>query len=155
VLSRVAWSPRTGPRILLCLPVDAFVPELGGQVERRLSKETTRTMRTAMRASIPVTFAVLVITASVPALAQGLPSSNLNSINNSLAAMGQANAFQQQQTSNFNTLRMEGQRNVQFQPQDAYAGPIIGRRGFRSSAGRAHIRAGSGRTLNTGICTGC
>src|SRR4051794_14651652 len=108
-----------------------------------------------MRASIVCTLAFIATAASAPAVAQGLPSSNLNSINNSLAGMAQTNAFQQQQTSNFNTLRMEGQRDVMFQPQDAYAGPIIGRRGFRSSAGRAHIRAGSGRTLNTGICTGC
>src|SRR3978361_1244276 len=82
-----------------------------------------------MRTSIVCTLAFIAAAASTPALAQGLPSSNLNSINNSLAGMAQTNAFQQQQTSNFNTLRMEGQRNVQFQSEDNYGAPVILRRG--------------------------
>jgi hypothetical protein len=46
-----------------------------------------------MRATFLGSLALLGLAA--PALAQGLPSSNLNSINDSLAAQGQARAFQQ------------------------------------------------------------
>ena len=115
-----------------------------------------------MRASIVCTLAFIVTAASAPALAQGLPSSNLNSINNSLAGMAQTNAFQQQQTSNFNTLRMEGQRDVMFQPQDTYTAPVILRRGhgFNTAGPRHNGGVRSGRTstdavLDRGICVGC
>ncbi|KAB1073191.1 hypothetical protein [Methylobacterium planeticum] len=114
-----------------------------------------------MRASI-LSLAACLVAVTAPALSQGLPSANLNSINNSLAAMGQASAFQQQQTSNFNTLRMDGQRNVQFQPQDGYAAPVILRqgRGFGASGPRHNGGVRAGRTgvdtgLDRGICIGC
>ncbi|GJE46028.1 hypothetical protein [Methylobacterium soli] len=104
-----------------------------------------------MRATFLGCLALLGLAA--PALAQGLPSSNLNSINDSLAAQGQARAFQQQQTSDFNTLRMQNQRGVQFQPDPGVYGPIHGRRGSHHGAGgRGSIRAGGG---TTGICQGC
>ena len=115
-----------------------------------------------MRASIVCTLAFIATAASAPALAQGLPSSNLNSINDSLAAQGQARAFQQQQISDFNTLRMESQRNVMFQPQGTYTAPVILRRGRGfNTAGPRHNggvragRAGMNSSLGRGICVGC
>ena len=115
-----------------------------------------------MRASTVCTLAFIVTAASAPAVAQGLPSSNLNSINNSLAGMAQTNAFQQQQTSNFNMLRMEGQRNVQFQSEDNYGAPDILRRGRGfNMTGPHHTRgvragrAGMNSSLGRGICVGC
>jgi hypothetical protein len=118
--------------------------------------------RNAVRTSILFAAAVLTLAASAPVSAQGLPSSNLNSINNSLAGMAQSNAFQQQQISNFNTLRMESQRNVQFQPEDTYTAPLILRRGRGfNTAGPRHnggVRAGRTGTdavLDRGICVGC
>jgi hypothetical protein len=114
-----------------------------------------------MRASV-LSLSAFLVAVSAPALSQGLPSSNLNSINNSLAAMGQANAFQQQQTTNFNTLRMEGQRNVLFEPQDGSVAPVILRhgRGFGPAGPRHNGGVRAGRTgidpgLDRGICIGC
>jgi hypothetical protein len=46
--------------------------------------------------------------ATVPAFAQ---SSNLNSINNSLAEQGEMRALQQQQTTNFDQSLMQSERN--------------------------------------------
>lgn len=104
-----------------------------------------------MRATFLGSLALLGLAA--PALAQGLPSSNLNSINDSLAAQGQARAFQQQQTSDFNTLRMQNQRSVQVQPDPGVYGPVRSRRGSHSGAGgRGSVRAGGSATS---ICQGC
>jgi F0F1-type ATP synthase membrane subunit c/vacuolar-type H+-ATPase subunit K len=50
--------------------------------------------------------------ATVPALAQ---SSNLNSINNSLAEQGEMRALQQQQTTNFDQSLMQSERNQMYQ----------------------------------------
>jgi hypothetical protein len=88
---------------------------------------------------------------AAPALAQGLPSSNLNSINDSLAAQGQARAFQQQQTSDFNTLRMQNHRIGQSQPDAGLYGPVLPRRGAYRGV-RGSVRAGGGATS---ICQGC
>ncbi|WP_336490647.1 hypothetical protein [Methylobacterium nigriterrae] len=115
-----------------------------------------------MRASVLWTSAVL-LTASVPALGQGFPSSNINSINNSLAFQGEMRALQQQQTTNFNTLNMQGQRNVLFQPQgDYYSAPAIlprgrgfGPAGPRHTGGVRTGRTGFDRSLDAGICVGC
>jgi hypothetical protein len=114
-----------------------------------------------MRASILSCLPILV-GMSAPALAQGLPSANLNSINDSLAAMGQANAVRQQQITNVDTLRMDAQRNVLFQPQDGAAALVILRngRGFGPAGPRHNGGVRAGRTgidpgLDRGICIGC
>ncbi|KAB1073763.1 hypothetical protein [Methylobacterium planeticum] len=90
---------------------------------------------------------------AAPVLAQGLPSSNLNSINDSLAAQGQARSFQQQQTTDFNTLRMLNQRDAQAQPVPGLYAPVVPRRGtHQGTGGRGSIRAGG---AGTSICSGC
>jgi len=110
-----------------------------------------------MRASFLGIALLLAGLGSGSAAAQGLPSSNINSINNSLAAQSQTRAFQQQQTTDFNTLNMQGQRNVLFQPQvDYYAGPGVLGRGFRHSGARGNrLHSGAGRSIGTSICRGC
>ena len=50
--------------------------------------------------------------ATVPAFAQ---SSNLNSINNSLAEQGEMRSLQQQETTNFNQSLMQSERNQMYQ----------------------------------------
>ncbi|WP_336488992.1 hypothetical protein [Methylobacterium nigriterrae] len=107
-----------------------------------------------MRASLLATALLLAGLGSGPAAAQGMPSSNINSINNSLAAQSQMRAFQQQQTTDFNTLNMQGQRNVLFQPQpDYYAVP--GRAFHHSGARGQRLHSGAGRSIGTSICRGC
>ena len=64
-----------------------------------------------MRASIVCTLAFIATAATAPAFAQGLPSSNLNSINNSLAEQGEMRSLQQQETTNFNQSLMQSERN--------------------------------------------
>ncbi|GEP03130.1 hypothetical protein [Methylobacterium oxalidis] len=113
-----------------------------------------------MRASIPCLLALLALAA--PAHAQGLPSSNLNSINDALAGQAQFRSLQQQQQADVTALRMDAQRNVLFRPGTDYAAPIVLRRGRGFSPSGPHHTGGirSGRTrldrsLDAGICVGC
>ncbi|AWN41398.1 hypothetical protein [Methylobacterium durans] len=115
-----------------------------------------------MRASIPSLLALLALATSLPAHAQGLPSSNLNSINDALAGQAQIRSLQQQQQSDASALRMDLQRNVQFRPGASYAAPVILRRGHGFGPSGPHHTGGirTGRTrldrsLDAGICVGC
>ncbi|MDR7040246.1 MULTISPECIES: hypothetical protein [Methylobacterium] len=68
--------------------------------------------------------ALLVLAAATPALAQGSPSSNLNSINNSLSQQSQTRQLRQQQQSDTANTRMEMRRNDMFR-QNPAPGPAI------------------------------
>jgi hypothetical protein len=66
--------------------------------------------------------------AGAPALAQGLPSRNLNRINDALAQQSEARALRQQQTTQTNQLRMQIQRNEMLRPLPGPAPVIVPRR---------------------------
>lgn len=85
-----------------------------------------------------------------PATAQ-VQQSNPNAANQSFAIQSQFRSLQQQQTSDYNTLNMQAQRNVQFNPAP-YPGEY-GYIGLRGHRGGRPIR--SHRGFNTSICTGC
>ena len=87
-------------------------------------------MRAPHLAVLPILAAGLAAAglAGPPALAQGLPSSNLNGINDSLAQQSQARALRQQQTTQTNQLRMQIQRNEMLRPLPAPAPVIVPRR---------------------------
>ncbi|MDR7039884.1 hypothetical protein J2X36_004662 [Methylobacterium sp. BE186] len=115
-----------------------------------------------MRASPLYLLAALALAHALPAQAQGLPSSNLNSINDALAGQAQIRSLQQQQQADRSALRMDMQRNVLFRPDAGYTAPVILRRGHGFGASGPHHTGGirSGRTrldrsLDTGICVGC
>jgi hypothetical protein len=79
-----------------------------------------------MRAPTLAVVVILTAASAAPVLAQGAPSSNLNSINNSLAGQAQTNSTQQQQTSGANTQRMQNNRNQMSQPAPTgQTGPIV------------------------------
>jgi hypothetical protein len=72
--------------------------------------------------------AFILALAAAPALAQGAPSSNLNSINNSLAGQAQSSAAQQQQTTGANNQMMRNNRSRLSQPMPGSSSePIIRR----------------------------
>ena len=75
----------------------------------------------------PTFAAALSLTLAVaPAVAQTSPSSNLNSINNSLTSQGQSNAAQQQRTTGANNQMMQNNRNQMSQPAPTGpSGPIV------------------------------
>ena len=73
-----------------------------------------------------------------------------NAANASLARQSDMRAQQQQRVSDFNTLNIQAQRNVQFRPPDPYRGPVGLRRGGGRHGGAAY-RGG----FNTGVCVGC
>lgn len=84
-----------------------------------------------------------------PALAQVQPG-NPNAANNSFALQSQFRSMNQQRTSDFNTLSMQVQRNVQFSP------PAVVDPGLYAPLGwRGHRAVGRRHGLNTSICTGC
>lgn len=87
-------------------------------------------MRAPHLAVLPILVVALAAAglAGPPALAQGLPSSNLNGINDSLAQQSQARALRQQQTTQTNQLRMQIQRNEMLRPLPAPAPVIVPRR---------------------------
>lgn len=81
-----------------------------------------------------------------PAFAQ-VQQSNPNAANESFALQSQFRSLNQQQTSQYNVLNMQAQRNVQFSPPTPYTGiyaPRLRHGTFRARHG-----------LNTSICTGC
>ncbi|KAB1072806.1 hypothetical protein [Methylobacterium planeticum] len=81
-----------------------------------------------MRAPHLAALSPLLLLIGSPAPAQGLPSSNLNSINNSLAQQSQARTLRQQQTTQSNELRMQIQRNEMLRPNPAPVPVILPRR---------------------------
>jgi hypothetical protein len=83
-----------------------------------------------------------------PAVAQ-VQQNNPNAANESFNIQNQFRSLQQQQTTNYNILNMQAQRNVQFAPPPAPV--VLPRHG--STHGLRAPRAGGG--LNTSICTGC
>jgi len=99
-----------------------------------------------MRIPLALGAALLGLTAG-PALAQ-VQLSNPNAANESFALQSQFRTLNQQQTSQFNVLNMQAQRNVQFAPPAPFASgyPVV-RHGHGSFKAR--------RGLNTNICTGC
>lgn len=101
-----------------------------------------------MRVPLALGILALALTGAGPASAQ-VQQSNPNAANQSFAIQSQFRSLQQQQISNYNTLNMQAQRNVQFNPSPVYPGEygIVGRPVHRGV--RAH------RGINTSICTGC
>ena len=97
-----------------------------------------------MRLRLALGAALLGLTAG-PALAQ-VQQSNPNAANESFALQSQFRSLNQQQTSQYNVLTMQQQRNVQFSPPAPYVGgyPVV-----------RHGRFRAGHGLNTSICTGC
>ncbi|GJD33181.1 hypothetical protein [Methylobacterium aerolatum] len=97
----------------------------------------------------------LTLAAASPAAAQ-VQLGNPNAANSSFALQSQFRSQQLQSTSEFNTLNMQAQRNVQFAPSTqgfpgAYG--IVGRSRHRA-VGR--VTRGTGhRGFDMGICTGC
>jgi len=82
--------------------------------------------RAAMHGPSLAAVVILTVSSAAPALAQGAPSSNLNSINNSLAGQARSTRTQQQQTSGANTQRMQNRRNQMSQPAPTgQPGPIV------------------------------
>ncbi len=69
-----------------------------------------------MRAPAFLGVLAVALAAATPALAQVSPSSNINSINNSLAGQAQSRAVQQQQTTSSNTQMMQNRRSRLSQP---------------------------------------
>ncbi|MEA1830973.1 hypothetical protein U8607_02670 [Methylobacterium durans] len=68
--------------------------------------------------------ALLALATATPALAQGLPSSNLNSINNSLSQQSQNRQLRQQQQSDTANTRMQIRRSESFRQAPTPA-PIV------------------------------
>ena len=99
----------------------------------RRTNQGTRHARAAPRrplsalAILPA-LAAVALPAGSPALAQGLPSANLNSINDVLAQQSQARELRQQQTTQSNQLRMQIQRNEMLRPLPTPAPVIVPRR---------------------------
>ena len=83
------------------------------------------------------------------ALAQ-VQQNDPNAANASLARQSDMRALQQQRTTDFNTLNMQAQRNVQYRPDEPYHGFGGLRRGY-GRLSRAHPHGG----FNTGVCVGC
>ncbi len=74
-----------------------------------------------------------------------------NAANASLARQSDMRALQQQRTTDFNTLTMQAQRNVQYRPDEPYYHGFGGLRRGDGRPGRARARSG----FNTGVCIGC
>lgn len=102
-------------------------------------------LRTAL--AFPALAAALALTATA-ADAQ-VQQNDPNAANASLARQGEVRAMNQARVSNFNTLNMRIQRNVQFRPVETY--PYAGIRAYPRGRGHGIHRGG----LNTSICTGC
>ena len=86
--------------------------------------------------------------AAGPAAAQ-VQQNDPNAANASLARQSDTRALQQQRVTDFNTLNMQVQRNVQYRPHEPAGGTYGPRRGGRRAAGRGH------GGFNTGVCIGC
>lgn len=105
-----------------------------------------------MRPSLALGALALTLAAG-PAWAQVQPG-NPNAANESFAIQGQFRAMQQQRTSDFNTLNMQAQRNVQFAPSyQGYPGAYGPIARSRHRGGRHAVRGTRG--MDMGICTGC
>ena len=105
-------------------------------------------MRAASRAALGTLIVALALPAG-PALAQ-VQQHDPNAANASLARQSDMRTLQQQRTSDFNTLNMQAQRNVQYRPDLPYGGIHGLRRGGVRQSGVRH-RGG----FNTGVCIGC
>ncbi|MDP4005565.1 hypothetical protein [Methylobacterium sp. NEAU K] len=73
-----------------------------------------------------------------------------NAANASFGLQSQIRTLNQQRVSDFNTLTMRIQRNVQYQPQVPYHGLYGGRR-----AGRHGVVRSPRGGFNTRVCIGC
>ena len=106
-------------------------------------------MRAVSRAALGVSALWALALPPGSALAQ-VQQYDPNAANASLARQGETRALQQQRTTDFNTLNLQAQRNVQYRPyapDHAIPGP---RRGGSRHGG---VRARGG--FNTGVCVGC
>lgn len=83
------------------------------------------------------------------ALAQ-VQQNDPNAANASLARQSDMRILQQQRTSDFNTLNLQAQRNVQYRPDEPYQG-VRGLRRDGSRHGGVRYRGG----FNTSVCVGC
>ncbi|MCJ2010934.1 hypothetical protein [Methylobacterium sp. J-076] len=102
-----------------------------------------------MRSRLALGGAVILGLLAGPASAQ-VQQLNPNAANESFAVQSQFRSLNQQRTSDFNTLSMQAQRNVQFNPSPGFYGPLPrhGHRGVRAFRSR-------GGGINTSVCTGC
>lgn len=106
-------------------------------------------MRTVSRAALGVSALWLLALPAGAALAQ-VQQHDPDAANASLARQGDLRALQQQRTSDFNTLNLQAQRNVQYRPHapdHAAPGPR------RGGGGHGGVRYRGG--FNTGVCVGC
>lgn len=106
-------------------------------------------MRAVSRTALGVFAVATLALPAGPALAQ-VQQDNPNAANASLARQSDMRILQQQRTSDFNTLNMQAQRNVQYRPDAPYQG-VRGPRLGRGRHGGVRSRGG----FNTGVCVGC
>jgi hypothetical protein len=92
----------------------------------------------------PFALALMLALAAAPAAAQ-VQQNDPNAANASLARQSETRALQQQRVSDFNTLNMQAQRNVQYRPHAPAGGYVPRVRGGRRGHGG----------FNTGVCVGC